>query len=39
MSKHKWENCIVQPLINEFFEQDDIKKLPKMWEFCLNVRC
>ena len=27
MSKHKWENCIVQPLINEFFEQDDIKKL------------
>ena len=27
MSKHKWENCSVQALVNEFFEQDDIKKL------------
>ena len=44
MSKHKWENCIVQPLINEFFEQDDIKKLAEdvgIWgnpSFCVNLK-
>ena len=27
MNGHKWENCSVQALVNEFFEQDDIKKL------------
>lgn len=27
MNEHKWENCSVQALVNEFFEQDDIKKL------------
>lgn len=27
LNEHKWENCSVQPLVNEFFEQDDIKKL------------
>ena len=27
MNKPNWENCSVQTLIKEFFEQDDIKKL------------
>ena len=27
MNEHKWANCSIQTLINEFFEQDDIKNL------------
>ena len=27
MSGHKWENCSVQSLIDEFFKQDDLHKL------------
>ena len=27
MNKHKWVNCSVQALVNEFFEQDDLHKL------------
>ena len=27
MNEHKWANCSVQTLVNEFFEQDDLHKL------------
>ena len=27
MGKYKWESCCVDTLMNEFFEQDDLKKL------------
>lgn len=27
MNEHKWANCSVQALVNEFFEQDDLHKL------------
>ena len=36
LNEHKWENCSVQPLVNEFFEQDDIKKI--QLKYCKRLK-